>query len=84
MPRKSTIANPPSLYTQARHFQREYTKLKKRFLRSGSIEYKQRDAANYANACGWNNPDTGADAAGKERWAERWLRHYADELARLG
>lgn len=85
MPRKSSaITEPPSLYAQARRLQREYAKLKKRFLRSGSPEEKQRDAVNHANASGWNNPGPASDAEAKERWAARWLRHYAAELTRLG
>lgn len=78
------VTPPPSLYTQARQAQREYAKLKKRYLRDGSPEAKRRDAVNYANGCGWNSPSPGADSAAKERWAARWLRFYNDELTRRG
>lgn len=65
-------------FAVARKLQREGKKLRKRYLSPvrNAGEIAKRDAADYANASGWNNPFKDADEAGKERWARRWLAFY--------
>jgi hypothetical protein len=65
-------------FATARKLQREGNKLRKRYLSPvrNAGEIAKRDAVDYANASGWNNPFPGADEAGKNRWALRWLALY--------
>lgn len=67
----------PSFAT-VRKLQREGSKLRKRFLSPirNAGEIAKRDAVDYANSSGWNNPSPGADEAKKQRWAQRWLALY--------
>ena len=75
----------PSFAT-ARRLQREGKKLRKRYLAPvrNAGEIAKRDAVDYANSSSWNNPPPGADEAGKERWARRWLAFYDVAFSRGG
>lgn len=74
---KRVESGEPSFAT-ARRLQREGKKLRKRFLSPArnAGEIAKRDAVDWANDSGWSNPSPGADEAGKERWARRWLALY--------
>lgn len=67
-----------SSYATARRLQREGKALRKRYLSPArnAGEIAKRDAANFADGCGWNSPRPGADEAAKERWGKRWLGFY--------
>jgi hypothetical protein len=65
-------------FATARRLQREGKKLRQRYLSPvrNAGEIAKRDAVDWANGAGGNNPFPGADEAGKERWARRWLALY--------
>jgi hypothetical protein len=82
---KRVESGAPS-YTAARRLQREGKKLRARYLSPvrNAGEVAKRDAVDWANAGGSNNPSPGADDAGKERWARRWLALYDVAFAHGG
>lgn len=67
-----------------RKLQREGRALKKRFIAKGDIARSAlRDAVDYANACGWNNPSPGATVAQQTAWAGRWMDLFLAQRERL-
>lgn len=68
-----------------RRLQRAGKALRKRFLSvtKNAADIAKRDAVDYANACGWNNPSPGATEARSLAWARRWMELYRGQLGRL-
>lgn len=73
---------------EVRRLQREGRALKKRFLaKRDTALVAIRDAVDYANASGWNNPSKHHDPAVQAKiaatWAANWLRLYRSKLDQL-
>lgn len=75
---------------EVRRLQREGRALKKRFLgkQHNTELIAIRDAVDYANMSGWNNPTKypghpAVQAKVNARWADNWLALYKTRLAAL-
>lgn len=66
--------------TEVRRLQRQGTRLRRRYLSSGTSLAQCRDAIQKANDWRFRNPPKDANAERKEAWAQRWLTAFEKAL----